>query len=289
MSVPLHIAKGCFSATKAELCSCDKRPPGPQSLNYLLPSANSCSGTMVLKGGCWSSSIPITWNLPEMHTLRPYPRPFAGETLGVGPAICTPISTQGILTHSLGWCVQMNGEANHSYSSCLHSHGRTKQVHRQPQVIIMESVRAALGQEKGPVSADPDSEEKFSRMRKDSRREEGQKPRGENSSVVREPKCLQCENALRWRGRGRQEAKMESLVGYVRSLDFTQIQTPDWWLPEGKGGLGEDEEGKGDQIYGDGRRLGFGWWVRSRVYRYHIINCTPEISRMLLTNLPQWV
>lgn len=52
---------------------------------------------------------------------------------------------------------------------------------------------------------------------------------------------------------------MESLVGYVRSLDITQIQTPDLWLPEGKGGLGEDEEGKGDQIYGDGRRLGFGW------------------------------
>lgn len=94
----------------------------------------------------------------------------------------------------------MNGEANKVslYAGCLHSHGRTKQVHRQPQVIIMESVRAALGQEKGPVSADPDSEEKFSRMRKDSRREEGQKPRGENElSVVREPKCLQCENALR--------------------------------------------------------------------------------------------
>lgn len=50
----------------------------------------------------------------------------------------------------------------------------------------MEAVRACLGQEKGHVNADPD---KLSRMRKDSSREEVQKPRGENKlCVVREPK-----------------------------------------------------------------------------------------------------
>lgn len=51
---------------------------------------------------------------------------------------------------------------------------------------------------------------------------------------------------------------MESLVGYDTSSDFTQIQTTDWWSPEGKGRRGEDEEGKGNQTRGDERSRGFG-------------------------------
>ena len=38
----------------------------------------------------------------------------------------------------------------------------------------------------------------------------------------------------------------------------TQRERTVWWLP-GKMGLGENEEGKGAQIYGGGRRLNFGW------------------------------
>lgn len=34
--------------------------------------------------------------------------------------------------------------------------------------------------------------------------------------------------------------------------------TTGWWLPKGKG-VGEDEKGKGGQIYDDRRRLDFGW------------------------------
>lgn len=37
----------------------------------------------------------------------------------------------------------------------------------------------------------------------------------------------------------------------------TQTQTTRW-LPEGKGGGGGVEEGKGGHIYGDGQRLDFG-------------------------------
>lgn len=39
----------------------------------------------------------------------------------------------------------------------------------------------------------------------------------------------------------------------------SQIQITEWWSPVGKRVQREDKEGKGNQIHGDGRRLGSGW------------------------------
>ena len=36
-------------------------------------------------------------------------------------------------------------------------------------------------------------------------------------------------------------------------------------------GGGVDEEGKGGQICGDGRRINFGWWALSTIYKWCII------------------
>ena len=48
----------------------------------------------------------------------------------------------------------------------------------------------------------------------------------------------------------------------------TQIQRPDWWLPDWSRG----------QLYGDGWNLDFGWWACSSVYRRPI--------RMLAREMP---
>ena len=50
----------------------------------------------------------------------------------------------------------------------------------------------------------------------------------------------------------------------------SQTQATVSLLPEGKGGDG-DEEGRGGQIYGDRKRLDFGWSAHSGIYRCCII------------------
>ena len=40
----------------------------------------------------------------------------------------------------------------------------------------------------------------------------------------------------------------------------SQTQTRVWWLPEGVGAGGEDEEGPGGLTHGDRRRRDVGWW-----------------------------
>ena len=47
------------------------------------------------------------------------------------------------------------------------------------------------------------------------------------------------------------------------------------WLLEGKGGSGRYKRVKGGRN-GDGRKLHLGWWTYNTVYRWFIIDCTPE-------------
>ena len=42
-------------------------------------------------------------------------------------------------------------------------------------------------------------------------------------------------------------------------------------ITRGEGRWREDEEGKGGHIQGDGRRLDFGWWAHSAMYRWCVI------------------
>lgn len=63
----------------------------------------------------------------------------------------------------------------------------------------------------------------------------------------------------------------------------SQIQTPEWCLPEEKVGGRVGELGKGSQVCGNGKKLDFGWWTckNIQILKYNIV----LLKFMSLTNV----